>query len=84
LGSVCILACPRLAADYSGRDAILNAARESLSRDASECFLGPPVDRLIRTGGELRLRDSSCGNAPARADLFAPHVARLQQVVAAM
>jgi len=49
----------RLAVDYSGRDAILAAARElpALSRDALECSLGPPVDILIRTGGELRLSD---------------------------
>jgi undecaprenyl diphosphate synthase len=49
----------RLAVDYSGRDAILHAARElpALSRDALESTLGPPVDLLIRTGGELRLSD---------------------------
>ncbi|PWU09316.1 MAG: di-trans,poly-cis-decaprenylcistransferase [Terriglobia bacterium] len=49
----------RLAVDYSGRDAILEAARRSasLSRDALGGALGPPVDLLIRTGGEQRLSD---------------------------
>jgi undecaprenyl diphosphate synthase len=49
----------RLAVDYSGRDAILAAARElpALSRDALGYALGPPVDLLIRTGGERRLSD---------------------------
>lgn len=49
----------RLAVDYSGRDAILEAARglPALSRDALGGALGPPVDLLIRTGGELRLSD---------------------------
>jgi len=49
----------RLAVDYSGRDAILAAARElpALSRDALGGALGPPVDLLIRTGGERRLSD---------------------------
>ena len=49
----------RLAVDYSGRDAILTAARgvRELSRDAIEHAMGPAVDLLIRTGGERRLSD---------------------------
>jgi len=49
----------RIAFDYSGRDAILAAARRvaSLSRESLEQALGPPVDLLIRTGGERRLSD---------------------------
>jgi undecaprenyl diphosphate synthase len=49
----------RIAVDYSGRDAILSAARglRELSREALEGALGPPVDLLIRTGGERRLSD---------------------------
>jgi undecaprenyl diphosphate synthase len=49
----------RLAVDYSGRDAILAAARglREFSRDALERAMGPPVDLLIRTGGEHRLSD---------------------------
>jgi undecaprenyl diphosphate synthase len=49
----------RIAVDYSGRDAILSAAREvsSLSSEAVAGVLGPPVDLLIRTGGERRLSD---------------------------
>ena len=49
----------RLAMDYSGRDAILAAARavKELSREALATALGPPVDLLIRTGGERRLSD---------------------------
>src|SRR5260370_10928278 len=49
----------RMAVDYSGREAILSAARglTELSREALEGALGPPVDLLIRTGGERRLRD---------------------------
>jgi undecaprenyl diphosphate synthase len=49
----------RIAVDYSGRDAILAAARAlaELSRDALDRSLGPPVDLLIRTGGERRLSD---------------------------
>ena len=49
----------RIAVDYSGRDAILSAAREvsSLSSEAVGGALGPPVDLLIRTGGERRLSD---------------------------
>lgn len=49
----------RLAVDYSGRDAILAAARSllDLSRESLEAELGPPVDLLIRTGGERRLSD---------------------------
>ncbi len=49
----------RMAVDYSARDAILAAARavKELSRDALGGALGPPVDLLIRTGGERRLSD---------------------------
>jgi undecaprenyl diphosphate synthase len=49
----------RIAVDYSGRDAILAAARRvaNLSRESLEDALGPPVDLLIRTGGERRLSD---------------------------
>jgi undecaprenyl diphosphate synthase len=49
----------RLAVDYSARDAILVAARglKELSLDALGTALGPPVDLLIRTGGERRLSD---------------------------
>jgi undecaprenyl diphosphate synthase len=48
-----------MAVDYSARDAILAAARglRELSRDALERAMGPPVDLLIRTGGERRLSD---------------------------
>jgi undecaprenyl diphosphate synthase len=48
-----------MAVDYSGRDAILAAARavRELSRDALECAIGPAVDLLVRTGGERRLSD---------------------------
>lgn len=49
----------RLAVDYSARDAILAAVRSirELSREALERAMGPPVDLLIRTGGERRLSD---------------------------
>jgi len=49
----------RIAIDYSGRDAILDAARsaEELSRESLDHALGPAVDLLIRTGGEQRLSD---------------------------
>jgi undecaprenyl diphosphate synthase len=49
----------RLAVDYSGRDAILAAARSllDLSRESLGAAIGPPVDLLIRTGGERRLSD---------------------------
>jgi len=53
----------RIAIDYSGRDAILNAAggafrsARALSRESLDNQLGPPVDLLIRTGGEQRLSD---------------------------
>jgi len=49
----------RMAVDYSGRDAILAAARDvsELSRESLGAALGPPVDLLIRTGGERRLSD---------------------------
>src|SRR5690348_7617943 len=49
----------RIAIDYSGRDAILAAARQAgeISRESVEVALGPAVDLLIRTGGEQRLSD---------------------------
>jgi undecaprenyl diphosphate synthase len=53
----------RLAIDYSARDAILGAARfcsawGDFSRECFEAALStPPVDLLIRTGGEQRLSD---------------------------
>src|SRR4051794_20769731 len=49
----------RVAIDYSARDAILAAARglKELSMEALGTALGPPVDLLIRTGGERRLSD---------------------------
>ena len=50
----------RIAFDYSGRDAILAAAQtvgSCLSRESLGRALGPPVDLLIRTGGEHRLSD---------------------------
>ncbi|HEY2017998.1 MAG TPA: polyprenyl diphosphate synthase, partial [Bryobacteraceae bacterium] len=49
----------RIAVDYSARDAILAAARgvSELSLDTLGQALGPPVDLLIRTGGERRLSD---------------------------
>ena len=47
----------RMAVDYSGRDAILAAARSllDLSRESLDGVLGPPVDLLIRTGGDRRI-----------------------------
>jgi len=49
----------RVAVDYSARDAILAAARglKDLSLEALGSALGPPVDLLVRTGGERRLSD---------------------------
>jgi undecaprenyl diphosphate synthase len=49
----------RIAIDYSGRDAILAAARVAaeLSRESLDSALSPAVDLLIRTGGEQRLSD---------------------------
>jgi undecaprenyl diphosphate synthase len=53
----------RIAVDYSGRDSILHAAggaigsAGALSRESLDLALGPPVDLLIRTGGEQRLSD---------------------------
>jgi undecaprenyl diphosphate synthase len=49
----------RLAVDYSARDSILATARAlgDFSRDAFDRAIGPPVDLLIRTGGERRLSD---------------------------
>jgi undecaprenyl diphosphate synthase len=49
----------RIAVDYSARDSILAAARSlrDFSREAFETAIGPPVDLLIRTGGERRLSD---------------------------
>jgi undecaprenyl diphosphate synthase len=53
----------RLAIDYSARDAIVGAARfcsawGDWSRECFEAALpSPPVDLLVRTGGEQRLSD---------------------------
>lgn len=49
----------RMAVDYSARDAILAAAGTlaDFSREAFDRAIGPPVDLLIRTGGERRLSD---------------------------
>ncbi|MGO4884702.1 MAG: di-trans,poly-cis-decaprenylcistransferase [Bryobacteraceae bacterium] len=52
----------RIAVDYSGRDAIAEAVRQVahaglVCRECLEEQLGPPVDLLIRTGGEQRLSD---------------------------
>lgn len=49
----------RIAVDYSGRDAILAAVHGTnhLSRETVDGILGPPVDLLVRTGGERRLSD---------------------------
>ena len=52
----------RIAVDYSGRDAIAEAVREAahaglVCRECLEEQLGPPVDLLVRTGGEQRLSD---------------------------
>ena len=49
----------RIAVDYSARDAILAAAGRVplLNRESLDNALGPPVDLLIRTGGERRLSD---------------------------
>ncbi len=52
----------RIAVDYSGRDAITEAMRRAahaglVCRECLEEHLGPPVDLLIRTGGEQRLSD---------------------------
>lgn len=54
----------RLAIDYSGRDAIVDAARRfepgedpAADRERFRALIGPDVDLLIRTGGEKRLSD---------------------------
>lgn len=47
----------RLAIDYSSRDAIVAAARGRTTREELDAALGPEVDLLIRTGGEMRLSD---------------------------
>jgi len=49
----------RLAVDYSGRHAILDAVGKagSVDRDSVDRAMGPPVDLLVRTGGEQRLSD---------------------------
>ncbi|HXM40051.1 MAG TPA: di-trans,poly-cis-decaprenylcistransferase [Bryobacteraceae bacterium] len=52
----------RIAVDYSGRDAIAEAVRHAahaglVCRECLDEHLGPPVDLLIRTGGEQRLSD---------------------------
>jgi undecaprenyl diphosphate synthase len=49
----------RIAVDYSGRDSIVRAALQlsNLTPESLAQLLGPPVDLLIRTGGEQRLSD---------------------------
>ncbi|HVN02977.1 MAG TPA: di-trans,poly-cis-decaprenylcistransferase [Bryobacteraceae bacterium] len=52
----------RIAVDYSGREAIADALRHAahaglVCRECLEEHLGPPVDLLVRTGGEQRLSD---------------------------
>lgn len=49
----------RLAVDYSGRDAILEAVRTGAvaSREDMAARLGPDVDLVIRTSGEQRVSD---------------------------
>jgi undecaprenyl diphosphate synthase len=52
----------RIAVDYSGREAITEAARKAqhagpMCRDSLEGYLIPQVDLLVRTGGEQRLSD---------------------------
>ncbi|MGA2590413.1 MAG: di-trans,poly-cis-decaprenylcistransferase [Bryobacteraceae bacterium] len=52
----------RIAVDYSGREAITEAVRQTaqaglVCRECLEEQLGPPVDLLVRTGGEQRLSD---------------------------
>lgn len=49
----------RLAVDYSGRDAILEAVGRAgcFSRESVDRAMGPAVDLLVRTGGEQRLSD---------------------------
>ena len=52
----------RIAVDYSGREAITEAMRQTVQaglvcRECLEEQLGPAVDLLIRTGGEQRLSD---------------------------
>src|ERR1035437_16838 len=66
----------RIAVDYSGRDAILAAARKviALSRESLERALGPPVDLLIRTGGERRLSDFLLWESAYAELIFSPHM----------
>jgi undecaprenyl diphosphate synthase len=66
----------RIAFDYSGRDAILAAARgaASLSRESLELALGPPVDLLIRTGGERRLSDFLLWESAYAELIFSPRM----------
>jgi undecaprenyl diphosphate synthase len=45
----------RLALDYSSRDAILEAAKKTSTREGFSELLGPDVDLLIRTSGEQRI-----------------------------
>lgn len=76
----------RLAIDYSGRDAILAAAtaladgpaptREEFARAVSDAGRGgpvvPPVDLLVRTGGEKRLSDFLLWESAYAELLFTP------------
>lgn len=49
----------RVAVDYSSRDALLEAAQTKprMREDVDRLLAVPPVDLLIRTGGEQRLSD---------------------------
>ncbi len=83
----------RIAVDYSGRDAIVAAAialadqraptREEFTRAVTDAGRGgpevPPVDLLIRTGGEQRLeRFPALGVRLRRVALQPHHVARIR------
>ncbi len=68
----------RIALDYSAQQAIVDAIGEKFCRGQGEVavsdvddLLGPPVDLLIRTGGERRLSNFllwECANAELRFD----------------
>ena len=66
----------RIAVDYSGREAIVEAARglPNLTRAALEAQLGPPLDVLIRTGGERRLSDFLLWEAAYAELVFSPRM----------
>ena len=78
-GAACTSASP---STTPARDAILAAARglPELSREALERALGPPVDLLIRTGGEQRLSDFLLWECAYAELVFTPHhVARFRR-----